>query len=83
MSNFGYFKKWAKSQNKVSMAEEIGCIEKKNKVETNKINGPHLSCNLHKIGTSLYSNSAYNPFLCKKVCFWVDGWMDGWMVKPV
>ena len=32
ISSFGSFKKWEKSQNKVSMSEEIGCAKKKLKI---------------------------------------------------
>ena len=41
--------------------------------------GPHLSCNLHKIGANLCSNLAFTHFLCKKVWSWVNGWMDVWV----
>ena len=40
-------------------------------------NGPHLSCNLHKIRANIHINLAVAPFSCKKVWSWVDGWMDG------
>ena len=39
--------------------------------------GPHLSCNLHKIGTNIYSKLAVALFLCKKVWSWVGGQMVG------
>ena len=46
-------------------------------------NGPCLSCDLHKIGSNLFSKLPLAPFLCKKVGHWVDvwvgGWMDGWV----
>ena len=67
-----------------------GWVDGKNRVRQKKtckqkikklINGPHLSCDLHKIG-AIGSCS----FLCKKVWSWMDGWMDGWvdgwMVEP-
>ena len=41
---------------------------------------PHLSCNLHKIGANLNSNSAYAPFCAKKYGpGWIGGWMVGWV----
>ena len=43
-----------------------------------KKNGPHLSCDLHKIGANLYSKWPVAHFLCKKAC-WMDGWVDGWV----
>ena len=42
-------------------------------------NGPHLSCNLHKMGSNIYSKLAVAPFLCKKVWLWMGGWIDGWV----
>ena len=42
-------------------------------------NGPHLSCDLHKLGANLYSKLPIAPFLCKKVWYWVGGWAP----KPV
>ena len=43
-------------------------------------NGPHLSCDLHKIGANLYSKLAVAPFSCKKYgTGWMDEWMDGWV----
>ena len=42
-------------------------------------NGPHLSCDLHKVGANLYSKLPIAPFSCKKVWYWMDGWMGGWM----
>ena len=50
-------------------------------------NGPHLSCNLHKIGANIYSKLPVAPFCAKKyglgwVGGWMDGWVDGWMVEP-
>ena len=42
-------------------------------------NGPHLSCDLHKIESNLYSELPVTPFLFKNVWSWMDGWMGGWI----
>ena len=39
-------------------------------------NGPHLSCNLHKIGANLYSKFEVAPYCAKKYGL---GWMGGWV----
>ena len=41
-------------------------------------NGPHLSCNLHKIGANVFSKLPIAPYLCKTYgSGWVGGWMGG------
>ena len=44
-------------------------------------NGPHLSCDSHKIGANLYSKLAVATFLRKTngPGGWMDGQMDEWM----
>ena len=39
-------------------------------------NGPHLSCDLHKLGVNLYSKLPA-IFLMQKEGRWKDEWMDG------
>ena len=72
--NFNYLKKWEKVTTKPGTELLL------------KKTGPHLSCNMHKIGANLYIKWTVAHFSCKKVGHWVGGWMgewmEGWKEKP-
>ena len=56
---------------------EKSFIKNLKKLKKSWKNGPHLSCDLHKIGVNLYSKLQVALFPCKKVGHWVGGWRDG------
>ena len=71
-----------KYQTGLKVGKIDGWVDGKKQVLIEKI-GPHMSCNLHKIGAIIYSELPVAPLSAKKygpgwVEWWMDGWMDGW-----